>query len=56
VSNQTSFLFMAFPIPPQWVCHKKKSLKTAFLGWKEKSVSFLLRGSSKFDSLHGVTS
>jgi hypothetical protein len=46
-------LYMAASLPTQWLCHNKKSMKTTFLGWKKsESVSFLLQGSSKFDSGH----
>jgi hypothetical protein len=43
------------PIPPQRICHKKKSLKNIFLE-VTKGRRFLPQGSSKFDSLHGGTS
>jgi hypothetical protein len=42
------------PFLPQWICHKKTPLKIAFGGRvMAASVSFLLQGSSRFDSFHG---
>ena len=52
MTSQATFLFMAFPFYRNGYATKQKLLKINFEAERvTKSVSFLLQGSSKIDSL-----